>query len=164
MSAPVEETRRFSLPEADRERFASILERYPTRRSAMMPALWMIQDRLGHVPPEAAEWLAGELGVSPAKVREVLSFYTMFRERPQAKHVLQVCRNISCHVMGAREIIAHLEKRLGVRLGEATPDGMFALEGVECLGACGIPRNDLTDYYDFNIGFKRGNPVKTIFG
>jgi len=62
----------------------------------------------------------------------------MFRTEPQAEYTLQICRNISCHVMGARPIIAHLEKRLGIRLGETTPDGKFALEGVECLGACGL--------------------------
>ncbi|MEZ4388394.1 MAG: NAD(P)H-dependent oxidoreductase subunit E [Candidatus Krumholzibacteriia bacterium] len=61
----------------------------------------------------------------------------MFRTEPQARYVLQVCRNISCHVLGARDMIAHLEKRLGIRLGETTPDGQFALEGAECLGACG---------------------------
>ncbi len=138
MSAPVEEKRAFVLPEEDRGAFARILERYPTRRSALMPTLWLLQDRFGHVPPEAVPWICGQLGVTEARVAEVISFYTMFRDRPQAKYVLQVCRNISCTIHGAPSIIAHLEKRLGVRLGETTPDGMFALEGAECLGACGM--------------------------
>lgn len=119
---------------ADLER---VLERYPTRESAVMPALWIVQDELGHVPPAAVEWLAVKLGVAPARVWEVASFYTMYRTEPQATHVLQVCHNISCHIMGAPDILAHLEARLGVRRGGRTPDALFQLEGVECLGSCG---------------------------
>jgi NADH-quinone oxidoreductase subunit E len=125
------------LSEASHERIAAILERYPTRQSALMPCIWVIQEELGYVSPAGVSFLAETLGLSQARVEEVLSFYTMFRTAPPAEHVLEVCQNISCHIMGAREIIAQLEKRLGIRLGEATPDGKFALHGVECLGACG---------------------------
>lgn len=127
----------FDLSPATRARIDGILERYPTRQSALMPCIWAIQDELGYVPPAGIDHLVEILGVTSARVHEVLTFYTMFRTEPQARYVLQVCRNISCHVLGARDIIAHLEKRLGIRLGEATPDGQFALEGAECLGACG---------------------------
>lgn len=120
-----------------RARIDAALGRYPTRASAIMPCIWAIQDELGYVPPAGVDLLVAELGVTRARVHEVLSFYTMFRTEPQADHVLQICHNISCHILGARPLIAHLEKRLGVRLGETTPDGRFALEGVECLGACG---------------------------
>jgi NADH-quinone oxidoreductase subunit E len=102
-----------------------------------MPALWIVQEEKGYIPPEAIEWLVEQLKVSHARIWELISFYNMFRSEPQAQYVLQVCHNISCHIMGARNIIAHLEKRLGIRLGEITPDGKFALEPVECLGACG---------------------------
>lgn len=138
MNVPVDERETFDLPEQDRPAFDSIIERYPTRQSALMPTLWLIQDRFGHVPPAAVPWICEKLEVAPARVAEVISFYTMFRDRPQPKYVLQVCRNISCNINGARGIIAHLEKKLGVRMGETTPDGMFALEGAECLGACGM--------------------------
>ncbi len=127
----------FSLSPEGRRRIDEIVARYPTRQSALMPSIWVVQEEAGHVPPAAVDWLVERLGVDHARVHELLSFYTMFRDEPQAEHVLQVCHNISCHILGARPIIAHLEKRLGIRLGQTTPDGKFALEGVECLGACG---------------------------
>jgi len=127
----------FELSDASRVRIDELVARYPTKASALMPCLWVIMDELGWVPSGGIDLLTGKLGVTPARVHEVLTFYTMFRSEPQAEYVLQVCHNISCHIMGARPLIAHMEKRLGVRLGETTPDGKFALEGVECLGACG---------------------------
>lgn len=128
----------FSLSEAGMMRFRRLLERYPTTESALMPAMWLIQDQEGHIPPPAVDWLVEQLGVSHARVWELISFYTMFRGEPQAEYVLQVCHNISCHVMGAPSILEHLQQRLGIRKGEITPDGKFALEGVECLAACGM--------------------------
>lgn len=127
----------FTLAPADRQRIDDLAARYPTPESALMPALWVIQEAQGYVPPPAVDFLVATLGVTAARVNELLTFYTMFRTEPPAKYVLQVCHNISCHIEGARGLIAHLERRLGIRLGETTPDGQFALEGVECLGACG---------------------------
>jgi len=136
MSLPVADNA-FALSEESRARIDALVARYPTKASALMPCIWTIQDELGHVPPGGVDFLVEKLSLTPARVHEVLSFYTMFRTEPQAAYVLQVCHNISCHIVGARPLIAHLEKRLGIRLGETTPDGRFALEGVECLGACG---------------------------
>ncbi len=138
MSAQAAGAKGFFLPGEDQEAFAKIVEKYPTKRSALMPTLWLIQDRHGYISDEAVTWTAEQLEVSEAKVREIISFYFMYRDTPQAKYVLQVCHNISCHIMGSRSLIAHMEKKLGVRRNETTPDGMFALEGVECLGACGM--------------------------
>lgn len=115
-----------------------LIERYPTKASALMPCIWVVMDEVGYVPSDAVDLLVEKLEVSRARVYELLSFYTMFRTEPQAEHTLQVCHNISCHIMGARPLIAHIEKRLGIRLGKRTPDNMFALEGVECIGACGM--------------------------
>jgi NADH-quinone oxidoreductase E subunit len=137
MSTPVENKKEFSLGPEDQSSFDTLLQRYPTKRSAIMPTLWIIQDRHGYISDEAVSWVADNLELSEAQVREVITFYFMYRDKPQAKYTLQVCHNISCHIMGSRSIMAHLEKKLGVRVGETTPDGMFALEGVECLGACG---------------------------
>jgi NADH-quinone oxidoreductase subunit E len=125
------------LSEATRRRIEDIKSRYPTNQSALMPCIWAIQEELGWIPPAAVDFLAETLAVTQARVQEVLTFYTMFRTEAPAEYVLEVCRNISCHILGARELIAHLEKRLGIRLGETTPDGKFSLHGVECLGACG---------------------------
>lgn len=125
------------LSEASKERIAGILDRYPTKQSALMPCIWVIQEEKGWIAPEAVAYLTEILGVTPAQVHELLTFYTMFRTEEPAQYVLEVCKNISCHIMGAPELVAHLEKRLGIRMGETTPDGKFALQGVECLGACG---------------------------
>ena len=138
MSTPVENDKKFVLEGEDLAAFEAIVAKYPTKRSAVMPSLWLIQDRDGYVCDGAVTWLSGQLEMSEAKIREVLSFYFMYRETPQAKHVLQVCHNISCHIMGARPLLTHMEKKLGVRMGETTADGLFALEGQECLGACGM--------------------------
>jgi NADH-quinone oxidoreductase E subunit len=128
----------FTLSGEGLARIDALIGRYPTKASALMPCIWVIMDELGHVPASGVDLLTAKLEVSRARVYEVLTFYTMFRTEPQAKYTLQVCHNISCHIMGARPQIAHLEKRLGIRLGERTPDGMFQIEGVECLGACGM--------------------------
>jgi len=128
----------FTLSDAGRERIRELVAKYPTKQSAVMSCIWVIQDEHGWVSPGAVDFLCETLEMPRSRVQEVLTFYTMFRTEPQAEHVLQVCHNISCNIMGARNLIAHLEKRLGIRLGETTPDGKFALEGVECLGACGM--------------------------
>jgi NADH-quinone oxidoreductase subunit E len=137
MSRISEEQREFTLSAESRERIATLRERYPTAASTLMPAIWVIQDEHGWVSSQSVDYLVEALGVTRARVYELLTFYTMFRTEPQAEYVLQVCHNICCHVLGARSIIAHLERRLGIRLGARTPDGKFQLEGAECLGACG---------------------------
>ena len=137
MSNPVEEQSVFQLTPESLAKMDALIERYPTKASCVMPCIWVIMDEFGHVSPGGVDLLVEKLEITPARVYEILTFYTMFRTEPQATYVLQVCHNISCHIMGARNIIAHLERRLGIRLGETTPDGQFALEGVECLGACG---------------------------
>jgi NADH-quinone oxidoreductase subunit E len=129
---------RFTLQDDALQEFRRVVERYPTKESALMPALWLVQDQEGYIPDAAVDWLVEELGVAHSRVRELISFYTMFRDEPQAEHVLQVCHNISCHILGTPSILEHLQKRLGIRVGETTPDGKFALEGVECLAACGM--------------------------
>ncbi len=137
MSKPVDEMNEPRISAEALTQIDAIIEKYPTKPSALMPCLWVIMDELGYVPAGGVAVLVEKLGVSTARVYEVLSFYTMYRTEPQAEHTLQVCHNISCHVMGARTVIAQLEKRLGVRMGENTPDGKFRIEGAECLGACG---------------------------
>ena len=125
------------LSEESRRRIADIIARYPTSLSALMPCIWVIQEEHGWISPAAVDHLVETLGVTRARVHELLTFYTMFRTERPATYELEVCQNISCHVLGSREIVAHLEKRLGIRIGETTPDGRFALRGAECLGACG---------------------------
>ena len=109
---------------------------YPERRAALLPALHLVQERFGYVSDGAMEAVGRILGVPPAHVLGTLSFYTMFRRAPSGRFHVNLCRNLSCHLNGAREIRRHLEERLGVPVGGTTADGLFTLGEVECLGAC----------------------------
>lgn len=122
-------------PETDR-RIDDLLARFPRRGSALLPALHLIQGEKGHIPEEAMEYVAGKVGVSPAFVAGVVSFYTMFHRAPIGRHHIQVCMTLPCALRGAGGVMKHLEKRLGIRRGQTTSDGRFTLSAVECLGAC----------------------------
>lgn len=118
-------------------RVDEIIARYPRKLAAMLPVLWEVQRERRWISPEAMEWVAARLECSPAAVQSVVTFYTMFDDRPVGKWKLQVCRTLSCELMGARAIVDHIRERLGIEPGETTPDGMFTLQEVECLASCG---------------------------
>jgi NADH-quinone oxidoreductase E subunit len=122
-------------PETDR-RIDELLGRFPRQGSALLPALYLIQEEKGHVPEEAMAYVAGKIGVSPAFVAGVVSFYTLFHPRPVGRHHIQVCRTLPCALRGSEEILRYLKTRLGIQEGETTADGKFSLVAVECLGAC----------------------------
>ena len=122
-------------PETDRL-IDGLLTRFPRTGTALLPALHLIQEEKGHIPPDAMAYVAGKIGVSEAFVAGVVSFYTLFHKEPVGRHHIQVCRTLSCALRGGEEILRHLESRLGIREGEVTPDGRFSLIAVECLGAC----------------------------
>jgi NADH-quinone oxidoreductase subunit E len=121
--------------ETDR-RIDELLTRFPHKGSALLPALYLIQGEKGFVSEEAMVYVAGKVGVSPAFVQGVVTFYTMFHRRQVGRHHIQVCRTLSCMLRGSRDIMNQLRERLGIGPGEVTPDGRFSLEWVECLGAC----------------------------
>jgi NADH-quinone oxidoreductase E subunit len=109
---------------------------YPDKPAALLPVLRIIQEELGFVPREAESWVAARLDVQPLRVREVLSFYDMFRASPGGAHTIRVCRNLSCHLAGAEDILAFIGQTLGIGPGETTPDRRFTLVTAECLGNC----------------------------
>ncbi|MGQ9458063.1 MAG: NADH-quinone oxidoreductase subunit NuoE [Anaerolineae bacterium] len=111
--------------------------RYPHPRSALMPALHIVQEELGWLPEEAMVQVANLLGLTPAEVLSVASFYTMYNRRPVGKYLVQVCTNVSCSLLGAEHLLEHISRKLGIGVGETTPDGLFTLVEVECLGSCG---------------------------
>jgi NADH-quinone oxidoreductase subunit E len=102
----------------------------------LLPALHVIQDEAGFISREAEVWLAEKLGIRPIRVREALSFYTMFRREPAGRTVIRVCRNLSCTLAGAEDIIVFLRERLRLGAGDTTPDGRITIVAVECLGNC----------------------------
>lgn len=125
------------LSEATRKRIEEeIIPAYPEKKSAILPVLWAIQDETGQVDLEAMTYVAELLGVSPAHVYGVVSFYTMFHQAPIGRYHIQVCRTLSCELMGSKRVLARLKEKLGIDPGETTDDGMFTLSEVECLGAC----------------------------
>jgi len=120
-----------------KKRFDGLVKRYPEKRSALIPILHEVQAEVGYLSPEAIEWVAAFLGLSPADVMSVASFYDMLNLEPVGQHMIYVCQNLSCSLLGAEPLIRHLEDRLGIRMGETTPDGLITLKRMECLASCG---------------------------
>jgi NADH-quinone oxidoreductase subunit E len=117
-------------------RFADMLTHYPTKRSALVPTLLYAQDEVGFLSDEVILELATRLDLTELEVRNVISYYSMLTTKPRGKFNVQVCTNISCLVRGAEEILHHCAAKLGVGHKQTTPDGLFTLEEVECIGAC----------------------------
>jgi len=128
----------FTYTAENRARFDEIVKRYPPdrRRSAVLPALYLVQDQHGYVTPGGMRHVAELLGITAADVEDVVSFYTMFCTRPVGTFVLNVCRTLSCALNGAERITEALTEKLGIKPGETDPSGTFTLVEVECLGAC----------------------------
>jgi NADH-quinone oxidoreductase E subunit len=124
---------------AYRERFEKILTRYPTKQAALLPTLGLAQELRGHVSPESMDRVAELLDLSPAYVRGVATFYTMYNKRPVGRHLVQVCTNISCNLNGADEVVAAFLRYTDTELGETSKDGNFTVIEAECLAACGFP-------------------------
>src|SRR5277367_3721584 len=117
-------------------RFADMLTHYPTKRSALVPTLLYAQDEIGHLSDDVIAELATRLDLTELEVNNVISYYSMLTTKPRGKFNVQVCTNISCMVVGGEELLEHCEKKLGVGHKSTTPDGLFSLEEVECIGGC----------------------------
>ena len=122
----------------NRDALERICARYPPerRKAAVIAALYLAQNQQGHITRNAMKHVAEVIGITPAEVEDVVTFYTMFYTRPVGRHVLQVCRTLSCALMGAERVTEELSKVLGVHAGETDAAGEFTLMEVECLGAC----------------------------
>ncbi|MBB2150012.1 NADH-quinone oxidoreductase subunit NuoE family protein [Pedobacter gandavensis] len=135
----VEEQQPVQFSSALVEKFEEIVKRYPEgkQKSALLPILHEVQAELGWLSPNAMDKVAEYLRIEPIEVYEVASFYSMYFLKPQGKYVLEVCRTGPCCLVGAEKLMGHIEKSLGVKENEVTPDGLFSWRGVECLAACG---------------------------
>ena len=121
--------------ETDRK-IDDLLTLFPQKGSALLPALHLIQEETGYISADSMKYVAGKIGVSPAFVAGVVSFYTMYHRKPVGRHHLQICRTLACALGGCRSLLERIEGKLGIKPGETTADGRFSLELVECLGAC----------------------------
>lgn len=111
--------------------------RYPTRRAVVLPALHYIQHTYNYLPTQVLEELASFLQIAPSEVLDTASFYEEYWLKPKGKYLVSVCRSLSCEICGSKELQAHLQRKLGIEMGQTTSDGRFTLVEVECLGACG---------------------------
>ena len=138
------------IPGALKTKFDQVIARYPVKRSAIVPLLMFGQDEIGYVSDELVEEIARRVEVATIEVIEDIGYYSMLHRRPIGKYNFQVCTNISCLLRGGEEILNHCSKRLGIGHKQTTPDGLFSLEEVECLGACcGAPAMQVNyEYYE----------------
>jgi NADH:ubiquinone oxidoreductase subunit E len=121
-----------------RREVQTLAAQYPDRRSAVLPALRLAQERHGGgLPPEAFVEVGDALGYTPAYCKSVASFYDMFHLQPVGRHLVEVCTNVSCALVGAQQVLEAFESELGIRAGETSEDGEFTLRALECAGGCG---------------------------
>lgn len=137
---------------AYRQRFEKILSRYPNRQGALLPTLALAQEVRGFVSPETLGDVAALLELSPAYVRGVATFYTMYNKRPVGDHFVQVCTNVACNLCGGDEVFEAFLEATGSEAGEISPDGAFTVMEAECLGACGFPTAvQVNEHYFENV-------------
>lgn len=127
----------YKFTKDDLEQIDKIKAKFPDVKSATLQVLWVAQNRFGHVEPEVQRLVAETLDLPEAHVHGVASFYTQYYKEKMGKYVLDVCTCLSCQLCGGYEILHHIEDKLGIKAGETTDDGMFSVQQVECLGACG---------------------------
>jgi NADH-quinone oxidoreductase E subunit len=140
------------LSDAARKKIESLKSEYETSLSALIPALHLAQADQGWLSEETQGEVASLLGVAPQSVRAVVTFYTMFQQKPVGRHLLQVCRNLSCSLLGGHRLQKQIQERLKIEEGETTADGRFTLIAVECLGSCGTaPVMMVNDRYHENL-------------
>ncbi len=128
------------------------LTRYPTKEAALLPVLRLAEREFENLGPAELKYVADLMDFSPARVYGVFSFYTHFRRQGTGTYHLQVCHTLSCALRGASDLLAHLEKKLGITVGETTEDGLFTLSKVECLASCDTaPMLQMNDHYYENL-------------
>jgi NADH-quinone oxidoreductase E subunit len=128
----------FTFTPERRAELDDIISKYPAdqKRSAVLAALYLVQDQVGYLTANGMRHVAGILDMSPAEVEDVATYYVMFYREPVGKHVLQVCRTLSCALLGAERVTEALSEKLGLKVGETDKSGLFTLLEFECLGAC----------------------------
>jgi len=143
------------------KQFDEVVNRYPEKKSAILPVLYMAQKEFGHLSQEAIEYVANLMDIPAARLYGIVTFYTMLYMRPMGRHHLQVCRTLPCALRGSERITDHLKRKLGINLGETTPDGKFTLSEVECLASCDTaPVMQINDDYCENLSEEK---IEKIF-
>lgn len=138
------------LSEAIQKKIVELKDKYPQKRTAILPAMHVVLKEVGYYNQDILKEIADLLELSSMEVSETVSFYTYFPKEGVGKYHIQVCTNLSCSLLGAEELVKYLEGKLKIKAGETTPDGLFTLSTVECLGSCGTaPVMQINqDYYE----------------
>lgn len=149
-----------AFSESDLAEIELIKKRYPSEKSALMPVLWLAQKRFGWLSGDVIDYVAELLHLPVSHIQGVASFYTMYFKKPMGKYHIQVCTNVSCMLREGEMIFEHVSQRLGLGHNECSDDGLFSLEEVECMGACGgapmIAVNE--DYYE-NVDIRKVDEI-----
>ena len=143
-----------------KETIEGLMKKFPCRDSAVLPSLSFIQKTKGHISEEDMRELSGILQFSEARIFSAASFYSMLRLKPKARYHIQVCTNVSCSLLETESLFEYISRKLGIGDGETTPDDLFSLESVECLGSCGYAPAMMinTDHYE-NLSFERVDEI-----
>jgi NADH-quinone oxidoreductase subunit E len=137
-------------------RIKEVMAHYPNKQAALLPILHLVQEEKGYVPEELEADIAEIVEVPVVKVREVLSFYTLYNRLPVGKYHIQMCRTISCTLCGHRDLLKYVKEKLGIDTGQTTPDGKYTLNVVECLAACETaPMMQINEKYYGNLSTQR---------
>jgi NADH-quinone oxidoreductase E subunit len=136
------------LSEKNLKKIEQLKKFYPTTKALTLPVLWMAQEQFGWISLQTMKYVAGLLNLPLHHIYGVVTFYTMFNTKPVGKYHLQVCKNVSCQLLGSEKITDHICKKFGIEIGETTDDNRFTLSEVECLGSCGTaPMMQVNDDY-----------------
>ncbi len=133
-----------------------IKSRYPSTHAALMPVLWMAQEQFGWISNEVMEYVGKLLNIPVEHILGVVRFYTMYNSKPAGKYQLQVCTNVSCMLRGAYDVLDYITGKLNIKPGETSPDGLFTVTEVECLGSCSTaPMMQVNNYFEENLDNKK---------
>jgi NADH-quinone oxidoreductase subunit E len=144
------------LSEESIKKLRELKDKFPDRRTAILPALHLVYDQFGYIGNEQLQEAAEIIDLPYLELAENASFYTMFPKKPVGKYFIQVCNNLSCALLGADSLVDYLLEKLNLKLGETTPDGLFTVVTVECLGSCGsAPMMQVNDEYYENLTRKK---------
>lgn len=149
-------------PEPSLARINELIADYEGGKWALIPLLQKMQEEFGYIPPESTRLIAGAVGLFPAQVQGVISFYTQLYTKPQGRNVVRVCRGTACHVRGGKTILKLVKQHLGLEEGETSPDYEYTLETVACIGVCALAPNIVVGTTTY--GHMNPKKVAQLFG
>jgi NADH-quinone oxidoreductase subunit E len=144
------------LNESNQKKIEDLRKRYPTSQALVLPVLWIVQEQEGYISEDSMKYVATLLNVPFGHILGVVTFYTMYQRKQVGRHHVEVCTNVSCLLRGSGKILEHLQNRLGIKVGETSPDKKWTLSEAECMGSCGTaPMLAIGDEYYENLSIEK---------